>query len=95
LASIARQELRASGEVSRPRAPATWDALTPQELQIALLAADGLTNRQIGQRLFLSHKTVEAHLYRVFPKLGVTTRGRLREAMGASPSVGLAESALQ
>jgi len=51
--------------------------LTPQELQIAKLAATGMTNREIGTRLFLSHRTVGFHLYRVFPKLGITSRGQL------------------
>jgi DNA-binding CsgD family transcriptional regulator len=82
LTETAYQELRAAGESSRPPAGSrAWDQLTPQELQIARLAADGLTNREIGQRLYLSHRTVESHLYRIFPKLGVTTRGRLREAI--------------
>ena len=61
--------LRASGERSRRRAPEARDELTAQELQIAQLAAEGLSNREIGQRLFLSHRTVCTHLYRVFPKL--------------------------
>jgi DNA-binding CsgD family transcriptional regulator len=73
----ARQELRASGESSRRRAAATLEGLTPQELQIAQLAAVGLSNREIGQRLYLSHRTVESHLYRVFPKLGISSRGQL------------------
>ena len=54
----ARQELRASGETSRRRTPDAWDELTPQELQIAQLAAAGLTNREIGERLYLSHRTI-------------------------------------
>jgi DNA-binding CsgD family transcriptional regulator len=57
--------------------------LTPQEHQIAHLAAAGLTNRQIGQRLFLSHRTVGSHLHRVFPKLGIATRAALRDALDA------------
>jgi len=73
----ARRELRASGETNRHRAPGAVDQLTPQELQIIELAADGLSNREIGQRLCLSHRTVESHLYRVFPKLGVTSRSQL------------------
>jgi DNA-binding CsgD family transcriptional regulator len=77
----ARQELRASGEASRRRTPDAWDELTPQELQIAQMAAEGLTNREIGQRLYLSHRTVGSHLYRIFPKLGVTARGELRMAL--------------
>ena len=77
----ARQELRASGESSRRRSADARDELTPQELQIAELAAGGLSNREIGQRLYLSHRTVGSHLYRVFPKLGVTSRGELRDAL--------------
>ena len=56
--------------------------LTAQEQQIAMLAAAGLTNKQIGERLYLSHRTVGAHLYQIFPKLGVTTRAALRDALG-------------
>jgi DNA-binding CsgD family transcriptional regulator len=78
----ARQELRASGETSRRRTPDAWDELTPQELQIAQLAAAGLTNREIGERLYLSHRTIGSHLYRIFPKLGVTSRSELRDAVG-------------
>jgi DNA-binding CsgD family transcriptional regulator len=55
--------------------------MTPQELQIAELAASGLSNREIGQRLYLSHRTVGSHLYRVFPKLGVKARSELRMAL--------------
>jgi DNA-binding CsgD family transcriptional regulator len=73
----ARQELRASGETSRKRRPEAWDQLSPQELQIATLAASGLSNREIGQRLYLSHRTVASHLYRMFPKLGITSRSQL------------------
>jgi len=78
----ARGELRASGERSRRRAPEARDQLTPQELQIAQLAAQGLSNRDIGQRLFLSHRTISTHLYRVFPKLGITSRAELSGALG-------------
>ena len=77
----ARRELRASGERSRHRAPDARDELTAQELQIAQLAAEGLSNREIGQKLFLSHRTISTHLYRVFPKLGITSRGELRAAL--------------
>ena len=77
----ARQELRASGESSRRRPPGPLDALTPQELQIAQMAAAGLTNREIGQRLYLSHRTVGTHLYRIFPKLGITSRSELGGAV--------------
>jgi DNA-binding CsgD family transcriptional regulator len=78
----ARRELRASGERSRRRVPAARDQLTAQELQIAQLAAEGLSNREIGQRLYLSHRTISTHLYRVFPKLGITSRGELSSALG-------------
>ena len=85
-AERARRELRASGEVPRRRAPELWAQLTPQELQIAELAAGGLSNREIGARLYLSHRTVGSHLYRLFPKLGVTSRTQLRDALNpASP----------
>jgi len=57
--------------------------LTPQELEIARMAASGLTNKQIGARLYLSHRTVGAHLYQMFPKLGITTRAALRDALVA------------
>jgi DNA-binding CsgD family transcriptional regulator len=77
----ARQQLRASGEKSRPRIPGARDQLTPQELQIAQMAAEGLTNREIGQKLYLSHRTIGSHLYRIFPKLGITSRAELRHAL--------------
>jgi DNA-binding CsgD family transcriptional regulator len=78
----ARQELRASGETSRRRIPDARDQLTPQELQIAQMAAGGLTNREIGQKLYLSHRTISSHLHRIFPKLGVASRSALRAALG-------------
>lgn len=77
LAEAARQELRASGETSMPRTPDARDRLTPQELHIAQLAARGLSNREIGRRLYLSHRTIGSHLYRLFPKLGVSSRSEL------------------
>jgi len=77
----ARQELRASGEHSLERVPAARDQLTTQELQIAQMAATGMTNREIGQQLYLSPRTVGSHLYRLFPKLGVTSRGQLAGAL--------------
>ena len=79
----ARSELRASGERSRRRVPEARDQLTAQELQIAQLAATGLSNREIGQRLYLSHRTISTHLYRVFPKLGITARGELGAALAS------------
>jgi DNA-binding CsgD family transcriptional regulator len=80
-----RAELRAAG-VQLPGQVATTpdlDAeLTPQELQIARLAASGLSNRQIADQIYLSHRTVAAHLYKLFPKLGITSRNQLRDALG-------------
>ena len=83
-AERALRELRASGERVRRRQPEAWDQLTPQELQIAQLAADGLSNREIGERLYISHRTVGTHLYQLFPKLGVTSRAGLRAALEPS-----------
>ncbi|MEJ0042598.1 MAG: helix-turn-helix transcriptional regulator [Rhizomicrobium sp.] len=76
-----RRELRAAGETSRPRAGRVLDTLTPQELQIAEFAACGLSNKEIGARLYLSHRTVGYHLYRIFPKLGITARSGLQTAL--------------
>jgi DNA-binding CsgD family transcriptional regulator len=73
----AAEELRATGETARKRDASTIDDLTPQELQIARLAAEGATNRDIAGRLFLSPRTVEYHLRKVFTKLGVNTRTQL------------------
>jgi DNA-binding NarL/FixJ family response regulator len=56
--------------------------LSAQELQIVQLAAEGLSNREIGLRLYLSHRTVESHLYRAFPKLGIATRAQLPAVLG-------------
>ena len=70
----ATAELRATGESAGPRSEYDRDRLTAQEFQIARLAADGMSNREIGERLFLSHRTVGSHLYRIFPKLGITSR---------------------
>jgi DNA-binding CsgD family transcriptional regulator len=83
----ARQELRASGETSRVRAPDLIDQLSPQELQIAEMAAQGLTNRDIGEKLFLSHRTIGSHLYRAFPKLGITSRAELAAALSRHAGV--------
>ena len=77
----AAEELRASGETSRRPVPDALDELSAQEIQIAMLAAEGLTNREIGAKLFLSHRTVGSHLYRIFPKLAITSRSELRGAM--------------
>jgi DNA-binding CsgD family transcriptional regulator len=84
----ARRELRAAGESSGRRDLAARDQLTAQELQIALLAAQGLSNRDIARRLYLSHRTISTHLYRIFPKLGITSRGELRSALSARTALG-------
>jgi DNA-binding CsgD family transcriptional regulator len=81
----ARRELRASGESSRRRVPEARDQLTAQELQIAQLAAEGLSNREIGQKLFLSPRTASTHLYRIYPKLGISDRGELASALASTP----------
>ncbi len=81
-ASRAELELRATGAIRTPSGARGADSLTPQELQIARLAASGLTNKQIAERLYLSPRTVGGHLYQIFPKLGITTRAALRDALG-------------
>nr|WP_272955040.1 LuxR family transcriptional regulator [Kribbella shirazensis] len=77
----AERELRAAGLGTGANVPRTA-ALTAQEAQIARLAAAGLTNKDIAARLYLSPRTVGGHLYRIFPKLGITTRAALRDALG-------------
>jgi ATP/maltotriose-dependent transcriptional regulator MalT len=76
-ATRARQKLAESGQQAEPQARYAWAKLSPQELQVARLAAQGLSNRDIGARLYLSHRTVGSHLNRVYPKLGVHTRTEL------------------
>jgi DNA-binding CsgD family transcriptional regulator len=82
----ASNELRASRLSRRRSSPPKYAALTFQEWEIAELAASGMSNKQIGERLFLSHRTISSHLYHIFPKLGLTSRAGLRDAL-----VGLAE----
>jgi len=78
----ARQELRAAGEADlAARTAEGGGLLSPQERQIAELAASGMSNREIGQQLYLSHRTVAAHLYRIFPKLGITSRFQMPQAL--------------
>ena len=82
----ATTELRAAG-VTADGLPVGRDALTAQERQVATLAASGLSNKQIAERMFLSHRTISAHLYRIFPKLGITSRAALRDALGSLPAM--------
>jgi DNA-binding CsgD family transcriptional regulator len=74
-------ELRASGEHLRSRKPSEQEQLTPQELQIALIVAQGKTNKEVGATLFLSPKTVETHLGRIYRKLGITSRAQVIHAL--------------
>src|SRR4051794_13227842 len=80
-AERARRELQATGATTRKRQAATRDELTPQEEQIARLAREGLTNSEIGGQLFLSPRTVEWHLRKVFTKLGISSRMGLHDAL--------------
>ena len=80
-AERARHELVATGETVRKRSVDSYDELTPQEAHIARLAADGGTNPEIGAQLFISPRTVEWHLKKVFTKLGITSRRELRAAL--------------
>jgi DNA-binding CsgD family transcriptional regulator len=73
----ARRELRASGETARKRDPSTADELTPQELQIARFVGEGATNRQIAAQLFLSPRTIDYHLRKIFRKLEISSRAEL------------------
>ena len=79
----ARSELRATGERVRARGPATSEELTPQELQVAMLVAEGKTNREVGAHLSLSPKTIEWHLGHVYRKLSIRSRGKLSRALEA------------
>ncbi|MEV6923369.1 AAA family ATPase [Dactylosporangium sp. NPDC051485] len=83
-AEQARAELRAAGERMAQAATNAHDLLSPQELQIARLAAQGLSNREIGEQLYLSPRTVGSHLYRIFPKLNITSRAQLATRLDLS-----------
>lgn len=81
-AERARRELQATGEKARKRAISTSnEGLTPQEWQVARLARDGLSNPEIGARLFISARTVQYHLRKVFAKLGINSRSQLDQAL--------------
>jgi DNA-binding CsgD family transcriptional regulator len=76
-AERSRTELAATGETVRKRDPSTIDELTPQELQVGLLLAEGMTTREAAAALFLSPKTIEYHLRHVYQKLGIHSREEL------------------
>jgi DNA-binding CsgD family transcriptional regulator len=80
-ATRAGNELRATGLAAVRADGLAAVMLTAQEHRVATLAAAGLTNKQIGERLYLSHRTVAAHLYQIFPRLGITSRAALRDAL--------------
>ncbi|MEU2424035.1 helix-turn-helix transcriptional regulator [Streptomyces sp. NPDC007851] len=82
-AARAMAELRACGHATAAVPRQGRGALTAQEWQIASLAASGLTNKQIAERLFLSHRTIGTHLYQIYPKLGIGSRAALPDALAA------------
>ena len=88
-AERARRDLAATGETARkrtvPTAVTASQELTAQETQVALLARDGLTNPEIGARLFISAHTVQYHLSKVFAKLGISSRGQLHRVLPSGP----------
>jgi DNA-binding CsgD family transcriptional regulator len=84
-AERARGELLATGETVRKRTVESRDVLTAQEALVARLAAQGHTNPEIGAQLFISSRTAEYHLHKVYTKLGITSRRRLRETLQDSP----------
>ena len=89
-AEQAHTELRATGEVARRRDASGLEALTPQELQVALLVAQGGTNREVSAALFLSPKTIEAHLHRTYVKLGLRSRTELANLLAREGITGAA-----
>jgi ATP/maltotriose-dependent transcriptional regulator MalT len=88
-AARAERELLATGERARKRANYTRDELTAHEAQVARLARDGLSNPEIGSRLFISPRTVEYHLHKVFGKLGIASRQQLRQVLPAGLGTGV------
>ncbi len=86
-AERARRELAATGETARKRTVETSDQLTAQEAQVARLARDGLSNPEIGTRLFISARTVQYHLSKVFTKLAISSRSQLDRALPADPAI--------
>jgi DNA-binding CsgD family transcriptional regulator len=89
----ARVELAASAETARRRDPYAAEQLTPQELQVALVVARGATNKEAGASLFLSPKTIETHLGRVYRKLNVRSRTELAHLLGTEGALPLAVAA--
>jgi DNA-binding CsgD family transcriptional regulator len=87
-AERAGRELAATGETARKRTVETSDELTAQEAQIARLAGDGLSNPEIGTRLFISPHTVQYHLRKVFAKLGISSRSQLDGVLPKDASAG-------
>jgi DNA-binding CsgD family transcriptional regulator len=77
-AGRALRELRATGERARRRSPETVDELTPQELHIARLVGTGATSKEVAAELFLSRRTIDAHLRNIFRKLDISSRRQLR-----------------
>ena len=86
-AARAARELRAVGQRARGRAPDSLDELTPQDLQVAQLVASGVTNKEVASELFLSVRTIDAHLRSVFRKLGISSRRQLRELLRPGPGL--------
>ncbi len=85
-AERARRELLATGATARKRSIQTSDQLTAQEVQVARLARDGLSNPEIGARLFISARTVQYHLGKVFTKLGIGSRSQLDQVLPHDPA---------
>jgi DNA-binding CsgD family transcriptional regulator len=88
LARRARHELQSAGARPRRAALSGVDALTPAEHRVALLAADGLTNREIAEQLYVTQRTVETHLTHAFQKLDVSSRSELGTVVGEAVAVG-------